>query len=212
MHVRMYTFNFPHAFRFTSCGSKCSQCEVIVSVTSTAKHAGRVAAMCLTGLCCSDGSYSLDLGTNNIFLYSSVNDIHLQLLKSFLTMLNPDDVCMMGIFSILGVLRSVICRKQLCTFQPRRSASASSIRTFWVYFPSSARTDPCLQIYLALWAVHYATLHLWMVIKDVLEVVVNVGELPVHTGGLFASILHVHIEERNWSLGLLLNGELDSVR
>ena len=58
-------------------------------------------------------------------------------------------------------------------------------------------------------AVYYATLHLWVVIKAVPEVVVNVNGLPVHTGSLFASILYMHIEERNWPLGLLFNVELD---
>ena len=53
--------------------------------------------------------------------------------------------------------------------------------------------------------VYYAKLHLWVVIKAVLEVVVNVG-------GPFVSVHHMHFEERIWYISLLLNGELDSAR
>ena len=68
--------------------------------------------------------------------------------------------------------------------------SKCAIRTFWVYFLLSARTDPCLEINLALVkAVYYAKLRLWVVIKAVLEVVVNVDGLPVHTGGPFEVVV-----------------------
>ena len=88
--------------------------------------------------------------------------------------------------------------------------SMCAIRTFWVYFLLSARTDPCLQsIQLCGGG---SLLCQTSPLAGYRSCTGGSGQCGwascTHTGGLFI-YFNMHFEERDWSLGLLLNGELD---